>query len=338
MADEKPGADIAEATSHIMKLLTGGRTPELTPELAAAPGVREIHDYLLGLRRQLGDYARGDFSAEMTMRGTMAGLVKTIQANMKHLIWQMERVQSGALDQRVDYMGEFSQAFNSMVRQLDEALSSLREKEAELLRITNELRGEVEKRGSALSALKKSEENFRFLAEHDPLTGLMNRRSFFAQAEVELSRSVLMETSSCVALMDVDHFKKFNDMHGHLNGDRALSSIARAADGALRAADSMGRYGGEEFVMLFSKSTLKQGLRAAERIRLKVAATPIELLEGGKQHVTVSIGVVEVKPKSEVVDILTTAIAKADKALYEAKAKGRNQVCSFEEIEEKGMA
>lgn len=327
MGQKTTAAGVSAVTAHIKKLLVGGKTPELTPELADAPGVREIHDYLLELRKQLGEYAKGDFSTEIKMRGTMAGLIKTLQANMKHLIWQMENVQSGNLDQRVDFMGEFSHAFNKMVRQLDDALTSLKAKEAELLAITSELRLEVEKRGAALAALTKSEENFRFLAEHDPLTNLLNRRSFFTQAEMELSRATLMDNNSCVALMDIDHFKAFNDRYGHPAGDQALRHIADIGQSTLRVNDSLGRYGGEEFIFLFAKSNLEQGTMAAERIRVLIENSPVKL-EKREVAVTASFGVVAVPPNTDVNDILKKAIERADAALYRAKAEGRNRVCA----------
>lgn len=322
-------ADAGEITSHIKKLLMGGKTPELTPELERTPGVREIHDYLVGLRRQLGEYARGDFTSEVRLRGTMAGLVKAIQANMRHLLWQMKQVESGAFEQRIDYMGEFSQTFNNMVEQLDNALTSLREKEAELLAITQELRNEVEKRGAALAAVKKSEETFRFLAEHDPLTDLLNRRSFFARAEVELARATLMSTHSCVALMDVDHFKSFNDRYGHPAGDSALRHIADLGRRTLRANDIMGRYGGEEFVFLFGNSGLEQGKSAAERIRALIEAHPVQLCDK-EVPVTASFGVVVINPGTKVDGILKAAIQRADAAMYRAKSKGRNRVAATE--------
>lgn len=327
MSEKDCSVQLKEVTTHIKKLLLSGRTPPLTPSLEKIPDVKEIHEYLVAMRRFLGDFSRGEFNASIELRGTLAGLIKALQASMRHLIWQMELVQKGNLDQRIDFMGEFSSVFNGMVKQLDDAVTSLRTKEAELLAITSELRLEVEKRGAALSALKKSEENFRFLAEHDPLTGLLNRRSFFAHADVELSRATLMDSYSCIALMDVDHFKKFNDQYGHTSGDVALKQIASLGRETLRANDTMGRFGGEEFIFLFSKSTIEQGRLAAERVRAIVADTPVELPDDLTVGVTVSFGVAAINPGSDVDGILKSAIERADYALYRAKELGRNRVC-----------
>ncbi len=331
MAEENAPApaDAAAAARHIKQLLTGGKTPELTGNLAEGPELCEIHAYIVELRRQLGMCAKGDFSGNIPLRGSLAGAVKSLQANMKHLVWQMERVQEGDLEQRIDFMGDFSGVFNNMVRRLDEALAALKEKENELVAVARELRQEVEKRGMALEALKKSEENFRYLAEHDPLTNLLNRRSFFAQAEMELLTNSLLDQDCCIALMDVDHFKRFNDKHGHLNGDLALRHIADIGYATLRHNDSMGRYGGEEFIFLFSKADLSGGRMAAERIRNLIAQAPVPL-EGQEEKVTVSIGVTSIAPRARGENLLRHAVACADKALYEAKQQGRDRVCVAE--------
>lgn len=212
--------------NHVQSLLFNPRLPELPDSLADNAKMREIHNYITLLRRQLGGYAKGDFSNEVTMRGATAGLLKSLQANMLHLIWQMRQVEGGDFSQRVDFMGEFTDAFNKMVIKLDYALTTLRLKEEELAQVAQELEQEVEKRGSALSALRKSEESFKYLAEHDSLTGLLNRRSFFAKAQIQLSRSSVMSQESTLALMDVDNFKRINDSYGHIQGDRALRHVA----------------------------------------------------------------------------------------------------------------
>lgn len=316
----------AAVLAHVKKLLYDGKAPVLTDDLAQLPGMQDVHQYLVELRKHLNCYARGDYSEAMKQRGVVAGAVKGIQASTRHLIWQMEQVAQGIFNQRIDFMGDFSSAFNGMVKQLDDALSSLRRKEEELLLLTNELKGEVEKRGAALCALQKSEENFKYLSEHDPLTNLLNRRSFFSQAELELARNTIMERASCLAIMDIDHFKHFNDSHGHLTGDTTLRHVAAISGDQLRDNDIMGRLGGEEFVFFFSNADLEKGMLAAERIRTVIDTNPVEF-EGLKLPVTASFGVVCIPPGFSCVgDSLDVALRQADKALYEAKSNGRNQV------------
>lgn len=322
----KPDADAV--IDHVRKLLFLPRPPALPPAFEGDETLRDIHQYIISLRMQLSDYAKGDFSRDITLRGATAGLLKSLQANMRHLIWQMHQVEGGDFSQRVDFMGEFSDTFNKMVKRLDDALTELKVKEDELMALTRQLEIEVERRGAALDALQKSEENLKYLAEHDPLTGLLNRRSFSARAEMQIARDSIMGQPCCLALMDVDHFKKVNDTHGHLNGDLALKHIARIGCSTLRQDDIMGRYGGEEFVFLFPKASAAQGRMAAERIRQLIAAKPVDM-SGSMVTLTASFGVVAIPANitSEVGgDLLVYATSLADNALYQAKENGRNRV------------
>jgi diguanylate cyclase (GGDEF)-like protein len=126
-----------------------------------------------------------------------------------------------------------------------------------------------------------------------------------------------------VMMVDIDHFKRINDRHGHAVGDDVLRYVARVLSSVLRASDAIVRYGGEEFVLVFRDVGLGRALRIAERARMAVEEShaPIADLD---VKVTVSIGVAERAGHEP----LEAAVARADKALYEAKAAGRNQVRS----------
>lgn len=329
--DETRGADAV--VSHLRKLLLTPRPPELPPELAGVDGLRELHDYLLVVRQSLANYAKGDFSAEIQQRGYVAGAMKSLQANIRHLLWSMERVEMGDMHQRVDFMGEFSMAFNKMVDQLLDALRALKEKEETLITLAAKLEKEVEKRDAALKALRESEKTFKYLAEHDSLTGIMNRRSFFTRAEIERARHSIMDQYVGIALMDVDRFKLFNDTHGHLEGDKALRHVAALAQETLRDSDFMGRYGGEEFIFFFPGAEVEQASIGAERIRKRIAANPVRLGNGVEVEVTASFGLTSIPPGLAVssdFNLLKYAISLADSALYKAKAGGRNQVRAAE--------
>jgi diguanylate cyclase (GGDEF)-like protein len=133
-----------------------------------------------------------------------------------------------------------------------------------------------------------------------------------------------------VCLLDVDHFKQFNDTFGHLEGDRALQHVVTHSISKLRQSDIMGRYGGEEVIFLFSKMELEQGYAAAERIRLATEQNAFVLENGNTAPLTVSLGIAAILPDRGAVDyanILRRGIAQADAALYEAKMQGRNRVC-----------
>jgi diguanylate cyclase (GGDEF)-like protein len=161
------------------------------------------------------------------------------------------------------------------------------------------------------------------LAAFDDLTGAYNRRSMFHHLEAELSRCKRYGRSVSVLMVDIDHFKRVNDSHGHLVGDQALRSIAQIMQAELRAMDLMCRYGGEEFCAILPETNHAGATRAAERLRSAVERTPIEH-EALKLSLTVSVGGASwSNPGSnEVPDLL----ARADEALLEAKRGGRNCV------------
>ena len=316
------------ALKHIQQLLSSPVAPELSPDLAGNDTLCQLHELLAGLRSILSNFASGDLSSEIRHRGFMSGTLKALQAHLRHLTWQVQQVEQGDFTQRVDFLGDFSSAFNNMVIQLDTTLSALRKKEEALTKLTQTLQQEVDLRSAAVLALRRSESRFKYLAEHDPLTDTLNRRSFLSLVTIEIQTAVLTSSSCCVALLDVDHFKAFNDTHGHLAGDEALRHLVRVAGSSLRQADLMGRYGGEEFIFFFSGSNIEQGVKAANRIRRAVELNPVELADKSVP-IACSLGVCVILPewqgeRNEF--FLQSAIDMADQALYAAKNRGRNRV------------
>ncbi|MDR0361978.1 MAG: diguanylate cyclase [Planctomycetota bacterium] len=315
---------------HVKRLLHDAKPPDLSAELDAVEGMKDVQEYLLELRFLLEDYAKGNFSRPIKLRGVVAGRLKAFQANMNHLTWQISQIAAGDFTQRVEFLGEFSSSFNSMVVQLDEALTELRKKEEELTSLTKMLEFEVEQRGAALNRLRVSEAKFKYLADHDPLTGALNRRSFMQFAEASLDRSRNEGVHCCLALLDIDYFKRFNDTFGHLEGDNAIRHVTEFGRNVLRSDDCMGRYGGEEFIFIFSNADGDQGVAAAERVRKTIAEHPITVNDRPRR-LTVSIGVVHIDPQRndlrgvDIQRLLQAATASADLALYGAKENGRNQ-------------
>jgi diguanylate cyclase (GGDEF)-like protein len=161
-------------------------------------------------------------------------------------------------------------------------------------------------------------ETMQYLALTDSLTGLPNRRALTRQIERELTRARRYNRALVVALLDVDHFKAINDTHGHDVGDRVLREIGRTAREELRDTDVLGRWGGEEFLLIAPETTLVQGRALAERVRTRLAETRIL----DRLRVTVSIGVAAVRGDETMKDV----VRRADDALYQAKAHGRDQV------------
>jgi diguanylate cyclase (GGDEF)-like protein len=157
------------------------------------------------------------------------------------------------------------------------------------------------------------------LATTDGLTGLLNRRTFNVQLEARLREAQRYQRPLSLLLLDIDHFKKVNDTHGHPAGDAVLRGVARVAQKAARETDQVARYGGEEMAVILPETDGKGALAIAERLRKAVEATP-HATERGSLRVTVSIGISTSAQSAE------ELIELADRALYRAKQGGRNRV------------
>lgn len=177
-----------DAVAYLRKVLNAPEVPPVPPELVGIEDLQYLVDMIKDLRDYLTLIAKGDLSQDLQQRGFMAGLMKKHIANLRHLTWQVEQVSHGDFTQRVDFMGEFSTSFNNMVVQLDSTLKSLRTTEENLTKLTIVLQQEVELRTAAVKALEKSTARFQYLADHDPLTGALNRRSFLQIAQDSIDR------------------------------------------------------------------------------------------------------------------------------------------------------
>lgn len=170
-------------------------------------------------------------------------------------------------------------------------------------------------------------ENARILQETqtqaitDALTGIHNRRGLFQMGEFEFQRARRIQRPFSILMFDIDHFKKINDTHGHIVGDQILQQLARRCAKTSRATDLVGRYGGEEFVILLTETNLEAAKIIGERLRQSIQNTPFKT-DAGELIVTTSIGITE----STTSDTLATLIKRADSALYKAKNAGRNCV------------
>jgi len=178
--------------------------------------------------------------------------------------------------------------------------------------------------GMDVTARKAMEARLMELATADPLTGVANRRHFLEKAEAEVQRAARYGHPLSLALMDLDHFKKVNDTHGHHVGDEALQHFCRVLGSMLRDVDLVGRIGGEEFAVLLPETDLAQASRAAERMRAALEASPVPA-ESGPLPLTLSAGVATYGPGAGTIDAL---LQKADAAMYQAKSAGRNQVAT----------
>ena len=176
---------------------------------------------------------------------------------------------------------------------------------------------------SALLDVEKARGEAEALALLDPLTGMYNRRHFFALAERELERNVRNHNPVSVIMLDIDHFKVINDTHGHQAGDQVLQEVATIISDNVRTADTPCRYGGEEFAILLPETDPAVSVTIGERIRQAIEAKKLKISEGSIS-ITASVGIASLAASDDSeIDVL---VGMADQALYEAKKSGRNRV------------
>jgi diguanylate cyclase (GGDEF)-like protein len=288
------GTSVPEETSGNMLALLSellksrSLTQEVPENLASNPEFMELRRILIDVREFLFALSVGDLSQSMPHKGYLAGTIKALQSSLRHLTWQTKMISSGDFTQRVDFMGEFSESFNSMVKHLDEAMRLLEK-----------------------------------AARTDPLTGINNRGYFMQLLTAEVERSCRYDRNLSVLVIDIDHFKKINDMFGHAAGDAALQSfVAILQNCELRQIDFCGRLGGEEFAVVLPETPLDKAMLPAERIRCMLAETSIVHAEASFS-VTASIGVSQYVTS----DTVESVLCRADRAMYLAKEKGRNRIC-----------
>ena len=177
---------------------------------------------------------------------------------------------------------------------------------------------------------RKREDVVARLSMTDELTGVANRRAIINILEHELARSQRTGTPLTLAMLDLDHFKQINDTHGHDAGDQVLREVTQRLEGALRQADFIGRFGGEEFLLILIGTSPDNVTRALERCRRAVSATPIQATEDVALTVTASFGYCSVQPSAE--EDAHTLLLRADEALYAGKAAGRDCVSEWRAV------
>ncbi|WP_137172290.1 diguanylate cyclase [Massilia sp. HP4] len=177
-----------------------------------------------------------------------------------------------------------------------------------------------------------SNEMLKYIGLTDSLTGVYNRRYMDRRLLEEIARARRQGYRLSCVYIDIDHFKRVNDTVGHQGGDDVLREICGRIKAELRMSDALGRFGGEEFVVLLIDADLENASMVAQRIRASVAATPVELSSGERVDVTVSIGVAALSDfarDNAIEGVAQELVASADAALYQAKAGGRNKVVTF---------
>jgi diguanylate cyclase (GGDEF)-like protein len=240
------------------------------------------------------------------------------EARMSTLIQELSEalvgVASGDFSIQVerDYRGDPADVLSFLVNNTIKEL-------AELVAISDRRAADDRQRLELLVEARTIE--LRMLASTDELTAILNRRRILEVAAEECQRTARYRDPLCIAMFDIDHFKSINDQFGHSVGDHALRLVAAAARSQLRLQDQIGRYGGEEFLIVFPETPLEGATRVTERVRAAIESMATH--EGGHRvPLTVSAGVAEVT-RGEALDFV---LQRVDAAMYRAKAAGRNRV------------
>jgi diguanylate cyclase (GGDEF)-like protein len=224
-----------------------------------------------------------------------------VLSSIRTLLRTAKRVQGGRLSARTGMAGGKDE-LAQLGRAFDDMATALQKRETDLQRVMNDLQQQ---------------------AITDPLTGLQNRRFLYQVMPRELSLASRQHTMVAVLLMDIDHFKRVNDTHGHEAGDQVLKDIAKVITGAVRGSDYCFRYGGEEFCVVLPDAAAEGALTRAEAIRAAVESRVVNCLGGKELRVTLSVGIAIYPDHGGTPDALLRA---ADEALYDAKGAGRNRV------------
>lgn len=262
-------------------------------------------------RRELLIWSLVTAAGGLFLAGVLASLIAArLTAQIGRINSVVEQVGKGQLDARVDV------ARSGMLRSLSAGINSMI---ARIATTQEELQQQIEQ---ATQELRNQKDVAEQAARTDALTGVASRRAFSEAAEVEMQRALRYHTELSLLMMDLDHFKVVNDTHGHVTGDAVLVSFAQTVLQLVRKLDLVARLGGEEFVVLLPNISAEQATALAERIRQAVDDSHL-LVDGKPLRFSVSIGVAQFDRREL---SLTGWLARADAALYRAKAQGRNRV------------
>jgi diguanylate cyclase (GGDEF)-like protein len=189
----------------------------------------------------------------------------------------------------------------------------------------DELRATLGELRKSRELIERQNEELRRLASRDPMTGCFNRRAFFEMFGQAFEAARTQRTSLCCIMADIDHFKQFNDLHGHAVGDQVIQSVSRALAAGLRQSDVLCRYGGEEFCIMLPNTTLEAAMAIAERIRVEIETNAHTAIRGTDvRRITSSFGIAALPQGAA--NNFEELIDQADQALYQSKQNGRNRV------------
>lgn len=259
-----------------------------------------------------------DDTALETMRQALRAIIDSVQRDF--------RKSGDAISGYMHTLERFAEMLDTptppdiMIAEVNRVIDNTRTTGQNQRQLGSELRSVVEE----VESLRKELEQVREESQTDGLTGILNRKAFDAALEHCIHTARKNSHSFCMLLIDIDHFKTFNDTFGHLVGDKVLRFVAATLKQCVKGKDTAARYGGEEFAVILPKTDLGGATSVAEQIRSMVSAGELTDKKGNESYgrITISVGIAEFV----VSDLPHHLVRRADRALYLAKAHGRNRV------------
>ena len=235
---------------------------------------------------------------------------------------------ASALCRKWDLAQKVSGQLTELGQLVEERTTALREANTRLTAANQTLVKTVADLETAQAEILRQNKELERLASRDPLTGCLNRRAFYAEFETAFTESRTRRSELSCLMVDIDNFKRINDQFGHAVGDQAIQAVANCLCSGLRLTDTVGRYGGEEFCLMFPNTTIAEASDLAERLRIRIGTEASERMRTVSQlAITACIGVSAItfgaRTALELID-------QADKALYAAKEGGRNCVMALD--------
>ncbi|MEI6318312.1 MAG: GGDEF domain-containing protein [Pseudomonadota bacterium] len=291
------------------KLMTQPLTPELLGD--AQMRFREIIQHQGTLKHSLAD-------AKSTLKDMISIFVERLGEMSDSTAVYHDKI--GVYAERIERTEDVS----SLRDVLDELMGDIRTMQSAALRSRDEVAAARKQAEAAESKIRQLETELEEISEkvrEDALTGSLNRRGIDEALAAEAARAERYGNALCVSVIDLDNFKNLNDTHGHSAGDEALVHLVKVVKALLRPSDSIGRFGGEEFVVLLPETTLDAGKFAIERLQRELTKQ-FFLANNEKLLITFSAGVAQLRPGESESEV----VKRADRAMYRAKQAGKNRV------------
>jgi diguanylate cyclase len=290
--------------------------PEIVRAIDTYPSPLDEISCLKIYKRYLSETARSD-------------AVKKISEQMQQAIAELADTLKSAKSATTEYGDTLQDVSRKMedaetLEDFGAAVSNIVQNTRRMVQKNKDLEFQLTNASTQVTDLKKSLDNVKKESLTDSLTGLANRKAFDRQIQEWVDEVNAHGGKLCLLMLDIDHFKSFNDNHGHLVGDQVLRLVARALTDGVKGRDFAARFGGEEFAILFLATPLAEALKEADSLRKAVENREVVNKTSNKSfgRITLSAGITEYAPGEEIVDF----IGRADAALYNAKKSGRNRV------------